>query len=91
MHNVAMGRVIFDANVIMAIHDLSAYDLAKEAEKLGISRATAYGVVAGKVNPSFASLSVLIQALSNLTGKELNVGDVIRYVRDDSETPEMTG
>ncbi|GAA5441772.1 helix-turn-helix domain-containing protein [Deinococcus caeni] len=86
-----MGRVIFDAGTIMALHDLSAYDLAKEAELLGISRATAYGVASGKVNPSFKSLSILIQALNNLTGKELNVGDVIRYVKDDDETSQMTG
>ena len=64
----------------LEMHDKTAYSLWKAS---GISRTTIYAITGGKMDGlHFETLSKLITGLESITGKTVEVGDVLEVVRD---------
>lgn len=60
-------------------HDLTAYQLAKEAS---MAEQTVYSIVRGHRQPSADSLNGILNALSRLTKRTVAVGEIYEFVPD---------
>jgi hypothetical protein len=67
----------------LAAHNITAYRLSKTVDKL--KAATVYGIANGKIRPSLDSLEDIMQALPRLTGKAVDISELLKYqeVADD--------
>ena len=78
MHSVPVKWTV---RPLLDRHDLSAYRLMKES---GLARGTVYRLVNGETNTLNAeTLDRVMTALRNLTGDEVQIGDLLTY-----EAPE---
>ncbi|MHA0043894.1 hypothetical protein [Deinococcus sp. PEB2-63] len=84
-----MAVVLLDTSALISLLDASGatvYRLAKAAEKHGVSRAHVYALSSGKSQPSMEALGTLIESLREVTGKAVDVGDLLVY-RPSTEPP----
>ncbi|GGI75633.1 helix-turn-helix domain-containing protein [Deinococcus wulumuqiensis] len=82
-----MGQVIRShLGAVLEQHGITAYKLSKAiAEAYGdqaIKQQTVYAVVKGNGVPDARTLNQIITALRGLTGRELQVGDLLDWVPD---------
>lgn len=68
-------------------HELTAYQLAKGA---GMAEQTVYSIVRGHRKPSADSLNSILNALSRLVGRTVEVGEIYAFSPDPS-TPGEEG
>ena len=68
---------------VLSEHRISAYRLAKES---GLTPQSVHKIVHNRVGGvDFGTLERILSALERLTGKRLEVGDVLEVVRDGQE------
>jgi hypothetical protein len=74
---------------LLELHGISAYKLGLEFERLrpdagrSVMANNAYRLTRETIKrPDFETLDLLIQALRNLTGQEVNVQDILEFIPD---------
>lgn len=78
-----MSRVTVKLQPLLDSFELTAHRLAQETERRGVSRASVYAVATGRAKPSLDSLAIIIGSLRALTGKPVEIADLLEYVEDD--------
>ena len=71
---------------VLARHGLSPSQLAKKTD--GISAKTVHAVSAGRATPSLMALDHILTALRDLTGEDLQPGDLLEYVPEPEPLTE---
>lgn len=69
-------------------HGLTAYQLAKGA---GMAEQTVYSIVRGHRQPSADSLNSILNALSRLIGRTVDIGEVYTFTADPTPAPPSRG
>jgi DNA-binding Xre family transcriptional regulator len=80
VYNAVMDTVKWKLKEFLEQHNLSAYQLVDKAHG-GLSRTGVYRLTDSDVSGvRFESLAAIIPALRELTGEEVQIGDLLEYV-----------
>lgn len=68
-------------------HDLSVYQLANAVaeETNALSETSIYKIASGQRNPSLASLDLILTALTRLTGKHVDLSELLEFIPESTD------
>ncbi|MDO4263284.1 MAG: helix-turn-helix transcriptional regulator [Deinococcus sp.] len=85
-----MPAIVVKLDELLEQRGITRYRLAEYAkENTGLGRSTVFAIVQGRFQPRLETLAVMMGIVEKLSGKPVELSDVLEYDRDAPNPPPL--